>query len=166
MRRKLLAAAIALFGFSPCIAYADASPGGACSPDGLVQRGGGAETAGVGHTLVCKGSIWKAATSFDGDAWRQYVPIRFPDTIVVEEAAPPGAVAVAINRTHPHQDLYLPINAAEKRLFDAIDGIRSIGEIARAHGDTGVARSFFEHLWWYDQIVLDASSPGPEARDV
>ena len=112
-------------------------------------------TDGIGHPFIA---------SFDGDAWQQYVPIRFPDTIVVEEGVPHGAVAVAINRTHAHQDLYLPMDAAEKRLFDAIDGIRSIGEIAHTHGETGVARSLFERLWSYDQIVLDASSTGPDAR--
>ena len=100
--------------------------------------------------------------SFDGDAWPHYVPLRLPDTIVVEEGVPPGAVAVAINRTHTFRDLYLPIDAAGKRLFDAIDGVRSIAEIARAHGDVGVARPLFERLWRYDQIVFDVSSIQPK----
>jgi len=58
----------------------------------------------------------------------------------------------------------LPINATEKRWFDAIDGNRSIGEIAdktltSAHKKTQIEelRGFFERLWWYDQVVIDAS---------
>ena len=44
----------------------------------------------------------------------------------------------------------------EKLLVDAIDGERSIGEIA---GDSprDICRDLFERLWWYDQVVFDAS---------
>ena len=67
--------------------------------------------------------------SFTGDAWQGYVPIRMPDTICVQERLPPGAAAVLINQTHTYRDLFMPIDATEKRLFDAIDGRRRIGEI-------------------------------------
>jgi len=95
--------------------------------------------------------------SFANDAWSGYVPIKMSDTICVQERLPPGAAAVLINRTHTYKDLYMPINAAEKRLFDAIDGKRTIGEIAREHGHLDTARALFERLWWYDQVVFDAS---------
>ena len=72
--------------------------------------------------------------SFSGDAWLRYVPIRAPDTICVEERLPPGAAAVLINRSHSHTDIYLPIDAQEKRLYDAVDGARTIGELAEEHG--------------------------------
>jgi SAM-dependent methyltransferase len=91
-----------------------------------------------------------------GDAWRDCVPVRVPDTICVQERVPPGAAAVLINRTHTDTDLVLAIDATEKRLFDAIDGERRIGDIAGG-ADPGAARAFFERLWWYDQIVVDAS---------
>jgi SAM-dependent methyltransferase len=94
---------------------------------------------------------------FDGEAWRSYVPLRVPDTVCVEERLPPGAAAVLINRTHTFTDLYLPVDVWEKRLFDAIDGARTIGEIASAREPSGVARTLFERLWWYDQVVFDAS---------
>ena len=74
-----------------------------------------------------------------------------------EERLPPGAAAVLINRTHTYTDLYLPIDAQEKNLFAAIDGERTIGEIAREHVTSDTARAFFERLWWYDQVVFDAS---------
>jgi SAM-dependent methyltransferase len=88
---------------------------------------------------------------FEGEAWLRYVPIRMPDTVCVEERLPPGASAVLINRTHTCRDLFLPIDAAEKRLFDAVDGHRSIGAILE---QPDRARSFFERLWWYDQVVF------------
>ena len=93
--------------------------------------------------------------SFEGDAWQRYVPIRMPETICVEERLPPGAAAVLINRSHTCRDLVMALDAAEKRLFDAIDGKRCIGAIA----EHGAARTFFERLWWYDQVVFDTSSP-------
>ena len=96
------------------------------------------------------------AISFSGDAWLDYVPVRVPDTLCVQERLPPGAAAVLINRAHTDTDIYLPIDAREKRLVDAIDGERSIGEIA---GDEprDVCRALFERLWWHDQVVFDAS---------
>jgi hypothetical protein len=41
-------------------------------------------------------------------------------------------------------------------MFDSIDGERTIGEIARKHGDPDTARVLFERLWWYDHVVFDA----------
>ena len=98
---------------------------------------------------------------FAGDAWLGYVPIRMPDTICVQERLPAGAAAVLINQTHTYRDLILPIDSTERRLFDAIDGTCSIGNIVKNMSPSSqeistldVARSFFERLWWYDQIVL------------
>ncbi len=97
------------------------------------------------------------ALSFSGDAWRRYVPIRAPDTIAVEERLPAGAAAVLINRGHSHTDIYLPIDAQEKRLFDAVDGVRTLGELAEAHGRRETAAPFFQRLGWHDQVVFDTS---------
>jgi SAM-dependent methyltransferase len=101
--------------------------------------------------------------SFTGDEWPRYVPIRISDTICVQERLPDGAAAVLINRNHTYRDIFMPINSTEKRLFDAVDGNRTIGEILegtmtspeRSHQD--LARTFFERLWWHDQVVFDAS---------
>ena len=96
------------------------------------------------------------STGFSGDAWLDYVPVRVADTLCVQERLPPGAAAVLINRAHTDTDIYLPIDAREKLLVDAIDGERSIGEIA---GDRprDVCRALFERLWWHDQVVFDRS---------
>lgn len=102
--------------------------------------------------------------SFDGDAWPDYVPIRMPETISVQERLPPGAAAVLINQSHTYRDLFLPIGPTEKLLFDAIDGNRSIREIreetllhSKRSVDLEMTRAFFERLWWHDQVVFDAS---------
>jgi SAM-dependent methyltransferase len=113
-------------------------------------------------------------TSFADDLWRGYVPIRMSDTICVQERLPPGAAAVLINRTHTYRDLFMPIDSTEKRLFDAIDGSCSIGEIvdrvlpsAQTKSQRDMARTFFERLWWYDQVVFDASpQPGENSGAV
>jgi SAM-dependent methyltransferase len=96
--------------------------------------------------------------SFDGDEWLDYIPIRVPDTVVVEERLPPRAAAVLINRNHSFTDIYLPIDAAEKALLDEIDDRRSIGEIVGNDALRPVARTLFERLWQYDQVVFDLSA--------
>jgi SAM-dependent methyltransferase len=102
---------------------------------------------------------------FHGDAWLEFVPIRMPDTICVLDRLPAGAAAVLINQTHTYRDLFLPIAPTEKRLFEAIDGVRNIGDIvARSlpssprEANLDTVRTFFESLWWQDQVVFDASS--------
>lgn len=102
--------------------------------------------------------------NFAGDAWLGYVPLRMPDTICVQERLPPGAAGVLINQTHAYRDLIIPIDSTEKRLFDAIDGNCSIADIvertlpsSQAKSQLDIARTFFEKLWWYDQVVFDAS---------
>jgi len=102
---------------------------------------------------------------FAGDTWRDYVPIRVPDTICIQERQPPGAAAVLINKTHTYKDLLMSVDLTEKRWLDAVDGNSHIGDIV---GDRLLpssqripqidrARAFFERLWWYDQVVFDAT---------
>jgi SAM-dependent methyltransferase len=97
-----------------------------------------------------------AAPTFSGDAWLDYVPLRLPDTIEVRERLPAGAVAVLINRNHTFTDLYLPIDAAREDLLRRVDGRRTIAQIAGE--DRGLARSFFEQLWRWDQVVFDRAA--------
>jgi SAM-dependent methyltransferase len=91
-----------------------------------------------------------------GEAWPDYVPIRLPDTICVTERLPQGAAGVLINRTHTFRDIYLPISAAEKNIYEAIDGKRSISELVGSAREE-VVRTFFARLYWYDQVVFDIS---------
>ena len=62
------------------------------------------------------------------------------------------------------------IDAVEKQLFDAIDGQRSIAEILdnvpmRKGQNKERARTFFERLWWYDQVVFNASKSLNSSRE-
>jgi hypothetical protein len=90
--------------------------------------------------------------------WLRYVPIRVPDTLVVQEQLPAGMAAVLINRAHTYKDIYLPIRAHEKRVLEAIDGQRTIGELLSRETEREGGRSLFERLWWHDQVVFDASA--------
>ncbi len=105
---------------------------------------------------------------FEGGDWLDYVPVRLPETIAVQERLPEDVAAVLINRSHVDTDLILPVDAEQFRLVGAIDGRRSIAEIirqrapSRPSGDRlqAQARGLFERLWWYDQVVFDLSRPG------
>src|SRR6516225_3963532 len=75
--------------------------------------------------------------TFDGEAWRGYVPVRLPWTLCVRDRVPAGSVAVLINRAHTYPDLALPIDRAQEGVFAAIDGRRSIHEILRGATEGG-----------------------------
>lgn len=107
----------------------------------------------------------RRTVDFTGDAWKQYVPIGLPDTVTVREQLPDGASAVLINRNHTYPDLYLPVDAVRERLLAAVDGGRTIAEIAGKAGDLTVARAFFEELWRWDQVVFDISSERPIRKE-
>jgi hypothetical protein len=97
---------------------------------------------------------------FDDERYLRYVPIRRAWTMCVQERLPPGTAGVLLNQTHLFDDLFLFIDAQEKRMFEAIDGRRSISEIVdkvKEKGASALARVFFEKLWWYDQVVFDTS---------
>ena len=109
-------------------------------------------------------SVASQPISFAGDTWLGYVPIRMSETICVQERLPPGAAAVLINQNHTYTDIFLTISSTEKRLFDAIDGDRNIGDIlettlpsSRRQLWLDATRAFFERLWWHDQVVFDTS---------
>jgi SAM-dependent methyltransferase len=118
------------------------------------------------HSVVAHaGQAGAGRIDFGDDACVDYVPIRVPETTCVRDRLPPGAAAVLINQAHTHPDLFLPIDALELRLFEAIDGRRCLGEILNdtlpdntTRLETG--RRFFERLWLHDQIVVDAASAG------
>jgi hypothetical protein len=100
---------------------------------------------------------------FDDGRWQNFVPLRLPQTLCIEERLPPGATAVLLNQSHTDADLVLPIDETQKQLFEGIDGQCTIAEILKSlpGGDRSKhhqeARAFFEHLWWYDQVVFDTS---------
>jgi SAM-dependent methyltransferase len=106
--------------------------------------------------------VEKRQVRFDRDDWRRYVPIRLPWTQLIVERLPAGAAGVLLNRSHPFSDLVLPLDARDKRLFAAIDGHRSVDEIAEhaEEADVDRVRLLVERLWRYDQVTFDASGEG------
>ena len=120
------------------------------------------------HSLVAyhaDGSAHSESIQFDDDDWPNYKPIRLPETIRVTQKLPPGAAAVLINRSHTYPDLYLPVDALQKKLYDAIDGHRTVGEIIGGlaeveRGQQTDLRRFFQTLWQYDQIVFGSGRVG------
>ncbi len=108
-------------------------------------------------------SVFRGTVSFDNERWREYVPLRFPSTVCVTDRLPPAAAALLVNRGHLYHDLVLVVGSEERQMVDAIDGQRTIAEIADITGGPETrprARKFFEKLWRYDQVVFDASNAG------
>jgi SAM-dependent methyltransferase len=101
---------------------------------------------------------------FEGETWLRYVPTRLPEAVCVRERLPEGAAAVLINRAHEHRDLFLPVEAEQLRLYEAIDGKTAItGLLERVAGGDATpglrerACFFFRQLWLYDQVVFQVS---------
>ncbi|HZR57736.1 MAG TPA: class I SAM-dependent methyltransferase [Terriglobales bacterium] len=119
----------------------------------------------IRHTAIVYRDDCTSLQRFDclEDDWLDYVPIRMPDTVCIQDRVPPPAAAVLVNRTHTYNDLFLTIGGTEKKVFDAIDGQRTIGDIAEkvlSSADRGTylnTNNFFERLWWHDQVVFETN---------
>jgi hypothetical protein len=99
--------------------------------------------------------------TFDGDRWRDFVPVRLPWTLTVKDRAPRGVAAVLINPSHTYPDLALFIDVRQEQAVRAIDGERGVGDILAmiAMGEEE-GRALFKRLWEHDLIVFDAKRPG------
>jgi SAM-dependent methyltransferase len=95
------------------------------------------------HSAIVHRRACDVTIHFDDERWRRYVPLL-------------------LNKSHQHDDLILPLDADDCRLFERIDGCRTIEDIAAAAdvSECGRVRRFFETLWSYDQVVFDASRAG------
>lgn len=103
--------------------------------------------------------------NFDSDAWLDYVPIRVSTAINVKDKLPAGTAAVLINQAHTQTDIYLPVNDLQEGMVEQIDGTRTIRQImGKTAVDATEARTLFMRLWWYDQVVFDASKPGNSTK--
>jgi hypothetical protein len=57
----------------------------------------------------------------------------------------------------------MTVDSIEKRLFDAVDGKHTINDIlektltSAEQSHHSSAHTFFQRLWWHDQIVFNAS---------
>jgi hypothetical protein len=98
-----------------------------------------------------------AGIHFDEPVWKNFVPHRLPWTKVVTERIPAGAAAVLINQSHAFEDLFLVLRRIDRKMFERIDGRRSIAQIAADAdaNDAGRVRELFESLWRYDHVVFE-----------
>jgi SAM-dependent methyltransferase len=102
--------------------------------------------------IACHPAAVVDEVRFDSRPWQDFVPIRTSSAVSVDHNLPDGAAGALLNRAHTYADLVLFVDRDEKRIFEAIDGHRSIGEIDDAHPD------FFQRLWWHDLVVIDTSA--------
>ena len=72
--------------------------------------------------------------------------------------------AVLINPNHTYPDIFLPVDETQLRIYESIDGERTIADIMTAMPASGdiqqqskLSPIFFEQLWCYDQVIFDAS---------
>ncbi len=120
------------------------------------------------HSAVIYRNDTRPFRPFDGERWPRYVPLRLPGTVCVRERErlPAGAAAVVLNRGHLHHDLIVPLDDRELRMYEAIDGRRTIAAIAEMaagasrDGTLPRPRALFEKLWNYDQVIFDVSGTG------
>jgi hypothetical protein len=115
------------------------------------------------HSVVVRRGDGRDSTRirFDDEGWLRFVPIRLPWTQLIQERLPAQATGVLLSKSHSYHDLILLLDDMDKRLFDCIDGRRTIADIVeRASGDRHRARAFFEKLWRYDQVVFETSVAG------
>jgi hypothetical protein len=125
------------------------------------------------HTLVaCRDDLpprsW--AVSFAGQDWLSFIPIRNPGLEIDVGAYPGEGVARLSWAAHDDPAIALIVDEAQSRLFDAIDGARSIAQILAAVPPSvaepeQVARSFFHTMWCRDfawfQIPSAEAGGGP-----
>ena len=101
-------------------------------------------------------------SGISGDGWGDRIPLRLPWTRIVEERLPAGIAGVLVNRSHPYQDLFVPLRSVERRMFECIDGKRSIAQLAADAGakDAERVHAFFVSLWRHDHVVFGGAHPG------
>ena len=97
--------------------------------------------------------------TFEGDAWRSFVPVRLPWTLTIKDRAPAGVAAALINPSHTYPDLALFIDAA-RGAAACRDRRRALCWRDPARRGQGMedekGRQFFARLWEHDLIVFDA----------
>jgi hypothetical protein len=107
------------------------------------------------------------AVSFHGRDWLEYKPVRNPGLEIEAGHFPSDGVARLSWAAHENSAISLVVSEKQARLFDLMDGDRSIAAIVEAADLRGVdseelARGFFQALWRRDYawFQIPASSGG------
>jgi SAM-dependent methyltransferase len=107
---------------------------------------------------------------FAGDGWQQLVPIRNPGIEASRDNLPPGGIARLRWGVHEYPEIAAVVDDSQARLFDLVNGERTIAEIIAASGVPGdpgaldgYARNFFESMWDFDYFWFrkPPDAPGP-----
>ena len=111
------------------------------------------------EVVVCRddrpAASWRVG--FDGSDWPGYVPIRNPGLTISEQDLPTKAVARLQWASHAFPEINALVDSLQARLFNAVDGCRTISEVvshAGAEFDEPAAReyarNFFRSMWVFD----------------
>ena len=111
------------------------------------------------EVVVCRDdrptASWRVG--FDGSDWPRYVPIRNPGLGISEQNLPAKAVARLHWESHTFPEISALVDSLQARLFNAVDGCRTISEVvsqAGAEFDEPAAReytrNFFRSMWVFD----------------
>jgi hypothetical protein len=106
---------------------------------------------------------------FTGREWLNYRPKRNPGLEIEAAYFPDCGVARLSWAAHGDSSIALVVGEPQARLFDLIDGARTIAEILEAAAPRGpaadgLARDFFEALWRRDYVWFEippAAGPHP-----
>ena len=111
------------------------------------------------EVVVCRDdrptASWRVG--FDGSDWPRYVPIRNPGLGISEQNLPAKAVARLHWESHTFPEINVLVDSLQARLFNAVDGCRTIAQVvshAGAEFDEPAAReyarNFFRSMWVFD----------------
>jgi hypothetical protein len=106
------------------------------------------------------------AIGFSGRDWLSFIPIRNPGLEIDLGPFPGGGVARLSWAAHEDPAISLVVNETQARLFDAIDGSRSIAAILESVApplteSEPAARNFFQAMWRCDFVWFQI----PAARE-
>jgi len=112
--------------------------------------------------IACRDDV-----SFSGRKWLQYRPVRNPGLEIEAGHYPADGVARLSWAAHEDPAISLVVSEPQSRLFDLMDGVRSLAQIVEAAllrdiDSEELARSFFQELWRRDYVwfQIPAASAG------
>ena len=108
---------------------------------------------------------------FDGSDWLHYVPIRNPGLGISEQDLSTKAVARLHWGSHAFPEVSALVDSLQAKLFNAVDGCRTISEVvshAGAEFDEPAAReyarNFFRSMWVFDYFWFRTASPSEDTK--
>jgi hypothetical protein len=123
------------------------------------------------HTVIaCRDDrpVESHAVRFTGSQWRRFKPIRNPGLEIDPGPFPGDGVARLSWAAHEDAAISLIVDETQARLFDAIDGSRSIEQIVEAAAlrvadPERVAQTLFQALWRRDFVWFQIpAAPGDD----